>query len=425
MANKVIIGILVLLVVLTGGIGYYSYTLNQQIEDLGERLTSFQAEQVSQINAMSEELGDLQQEASYLGNRIEAVRSEVDILGNELETASGRISGVEEEIAGVSTQVGNLDERIGSAETDISRSLIDANEVYESVSRATVRITNGQNTLGSGFIYDTEGHVVTANHVIEGLTEIFVMLYDGRVSKAVTIGSCQTSDVAVLKLEDSPSIEPLTIGDSSLVRIGEPVIAIGSPGDGDDPLGLRDTLTSGIISQVNRFVHVEDSYVSNMLQFDAAVNFGNSGCPLVNASSEVIGLVTARIDPTIGDGIYWAVASNKVKRVADAIIESGSFGYPWIGVGLTDLTPQVVQGRSLETANGVLVTAVYPGSPAAAAGIQADDIIVVFDGVSVRDTGELTSYLGERKSPGDKVVFEVLRGADRLEIPMEIGEREE
>jgi len=425
MVNKVIIGILVLLVILTGGIGYYSYTLNLQIDDLGERLVVYQTEQKARIDAVSDELGGLRQETASLGNRLEAVRSDVDTLGSELGATEERIAGVEDEIAGVSTQVGNLDERISSTEADISLSVINANKVYEKVSRSTVRITDGQSTVGSGFIYDTEGHVVTAYHVVGGLTQIFVMLDDGRISKAITIGYCEISDVAVLKLEDNPSIEPLTLGDSSLVQIGEPVIAIGSPGDGDNPLGLRDTLTSGIVSQVNRFVHVEDSYVSSMLQFDAAVNFGNSGCPLVNAGSEVIGLVTARIDPLVGEGIYWAVASNKVKRVADAVIATGFFAHPWVGVAITDLTPLMVQEKALETANGVLVASVFADSPADAGGIQADDIIVAMDGVPVRDTGELTSYLGEYKSPGDESLIEVIRGTTMLEIPVEIGAREE
>jgi len=414
----------VLLVVLVGGSGYYSYTLNQQIDDLGEQLTAFETEQTARIGAISDELGELRQETDSLDSRIEGVQSEVDTLDSELGAINDLISGVEDKIAGVSTQIGTLDERISSAEADISRSIIDTSEVYEKVIQATVRITDGQNTAGSGFISDTAGHVITAHHVIDGLSQIFVIMYDGTISKATTVGYCQFSDVAVLKLEDNPSIEPLPLGDSSLIRIGEPIIAIGSPGDGENPLGLRDTLTSGIISQVNRFINIENSNISSLLQFDAAVNFGNSGGPLLNSKCEVIGLVIARIDPITGDGINWAVASNKVKRVADAIIANGSFAYPWVGVGITDLTPQIVRDMSLEKANGVLVTAIFPGSPAEAAGIHVDDIIVALDGVPVRDMDELTSYLGEYNSPGDEAVLDVIRDAARLEISVEVGTRE-
>ena len=160
-----------------------------------------------------------------------------------------------------------------------------------------------------------------------------------------------------------------------------------------------------------------------MLQFDAAVNFGNSGCPLANSSGEVVGMVTARIDPTLGDGIYYAVSSNKVKRVAAAIIQSGSFAYPWIGVGIADLTPQAVQDKSLETANGVLVSDVFSGGPAQAAGIQNGDIIVAIDGISVRDVADLTSYLGEFKSPGDSVALNIIRGTAKMEISVKVGTR--
>jgi len=424
MLNKVIIGILVLLVVLVGGIGYYSYTLTQQIDDLGEQLTDFQAEQAAKIDAVNDELGSLWLETGSLDDRIEGVQSEVETLDNELDAAQERVSGVEDEIAVVSTELGTLDDRISSAEANISHSVINTSELYERVVQSTVRITNGEFTAGSGFIYDNDGHVITAHHVVDGLSPIFVMLYDGRVSRATVDGYCELSDVALLTLSINPGIEPLPLGDSSLVRIGEPVIAIGSPGDSDDPLGLRDTLTSGIVSQVNRFVNVDGSYISNLIQFDAAVNYGNSGGPLINSKGEVIGLAEARIDPMIGEGIYWAVSSSKVKRVIEALLEHSDFAYPWVGVTITDLTPQMVRDWSLETANGVLVAEVFNGGPAHVAGIRDNDIIVAIDGVPVRDTGDLTSYLGEYLSPGDVVVIEVMWDNTTHEISIEIGERE-
>ncbi|MCK4862764.1 MAG: trypsin-like peptidase domain-containing protein [Dehalococcoidales bacterium] len=425
MMNKVIIGILVLLVIITGGIGYYSYTLNQQLDDLVERLATFETEQTTRIDAVSDELKkEMAKGLDSLENQLGESQADIAALGVELETASDRISGVEDEIAGVSTQVGTLDDRISSAEAEILRSVIDTSELYKRVVQATVRITNGERAVGSGFIYDTDGRVITAYHVVDGLSPIFVMLYDGRISRATVDGYCEFSDVALLTLSVNPDIEPLPLGDSSLIQIGEPVIAIGSPGDGDDPLGLRDTLTSGIISQVNRFVNIEGSYIPNLLQFDAAVNFGNSGGPLINSKGEVIGLVNARIDPLIGEGIYWAVSSNKVKRVVEALLEHSYLSYPWVGVMITDLTPQMVQEMSLETANGVLVTALFPDSPAEIAGIQTGDIIVAIDGVPVRDTSELTSYLGEYNSPGDETVIEVIRGTTTLEISVVIGTRE-
>ncbi|GAI50687.1 unnamed protein product, partial [marine sediment metagenome] len=120
--------------------------------------------------------------------------------------------------------------------------------------------------------------------------------------------------------------------------------------------------------------------MANLIQFDAAVNFGNSGCPLLNSEGEVIGMVIARIEPNEGDGIYYAVSSNKLKRVTASLIAQGSFDYPWIGVGIANLTPQMVQTRALETTNGILVGEILAESPASAAGIEVDDIIMAFDG---------------------------------------------
>lgn len=425
MANKVIIGILVLLVILMGGVGYYSYTLSQQLDGLGERLTNFEMKQAARIDAVSDELVTLRTETrssiSTLEDRIGETLTEIDALKKEIGTTQNRIALLEDEIDGVSSQVDIVEERLTGAVTELSRSVMDASVVYQRVSQATVRINDGQNTIGSGFILDTEAHVVTAQHVIEGLSEIYIILHDGRISKATEIGHCQVSDIAVLKLEENPDIKPPQLADSSLIRIGEPVVALGSP------LDLRDSLTAGIISQINRSTEIQydgqSRWVANLLQFDAPVNPGNSGCPLANSAGEVIGIVIARVNPTEGDGIYYAIAANKVKRVAMALIERGSFGYPWIGVDIASLTPQIVEDMALETVNGVLVAGVYNNSPAEAAGIEVDDIIISIDDVPVKDLAEITSYLGEFKSPGDRATIEVIRSTTELELSIEIGNR--
>jgi S1-C subfamily serine protease len=185
---------------------------------------------------------------------------------------------------------------------------------------------------------------------------------------------------------------------------------------------MQNTLTSGIISQVNRYENIGGNYIANLLQFDAAVNPGNSGGPLLNSNGQVIGIVVARIDVNEGSGIYLGIASNKVKRVADAIIAKGSFDYPLIGTNnIADLTPQEVKDKSLDTANGVLVSSVTSGGPAQTAGILTGDIIISMDGVPMRNTADLTSYLGEFKSPGDTTVIEVIRGTARLKVSVIVG----
>ncbi len=213
----------------------------------------------------------------------------------------------------------------------------------------------------------------------------------------------------------------VTLADSAKVKIGEPVAAIGNPFD------LEETITTGIVSQVNRQAEIEYNaqtrWVSNLIQFDAAVNYGNSGCPLLNSAGEVIGLVIARIEPGEGDGIYYAVSSNKVQRVVTSLITEGSFDYPWLGIGIANLTPQTMQTLALDTTNGVLVEGVLTEGPAATAGIQVDDIIIAIDGFMVRNTADLTSYLGEYVSPGETVTITLIRNSTRLDLSLEVGKR--
>jgi len=403
MMSKIMVGILALLVLLTAGLGYYTYTLNRQIDDLAGRLTAFETEQAAGVAAVREEITDLRQETAAglagLEGQVSKTRAGFNILDAALETARA-------EIATVSAQV--------AAVAGLSGSILDASAVYEKVSRVTVRITDGNNTIGSGVIWDTAGHVVTAHHVIEGLSPIYVVTADGRVSRATVTGSCPYSDVGVLELEDNPGIEPLPRADSAAVKVGEPVVALGNPFD------LPDTLTAGIVSQVNRFVEID--YISqtrsvpNLIQFDAPINPGHSGGPLANASGELLGIVIARLYPSEGDGIYYAVAANKVARVAEAIIASGSFDYPWLGVSVSDLTPNTAEDKGLASTNGVLVAGVFPGDPAQAAGLRLGDVIVSLDGVPVRDTAGLTSYLGEFKSPGDTCRLGIIRDGEGLSL---------
>lgn len=427
MANKLVAGILVLLVLLTAGIGYYSFTLNGQVNRLNERIATFESEQSARVSAVSDNLAALsastETSLASLQSGLADTRADVDAARTDL---TARITGAESQLSGVSSQVTSLGKQVASDEatlSGLSGAIVDAADIYVKAVQATVRITNGEDTIGSGFIYDTAGHVVTAYHVVNGLSPILVMLYDGRVSKASVTGYCPFSDVAVLKLDINPAIDPIPLGNSGQISVGEPVIAIGSPGDGDNPLGLRDTLTSGIVSALNRYENVEGNYFANLVQFDTAVNFGNSGGPLIDSAGHVVGVVNARIDPTKGDGISWAIESNKVKRVADSILTSGSFAYPWFGVGLTDITPDLVTQKSLKTSNGTLITSVVNSTPGQAAGLKTGDIITSIDGVSIRDTADFTSYLGEFKTPGDVSSVQILRGSTTLTLSVTVGTR--
>jgi len=408
MANKVIIIILVFLVVISGGLGAYSYLLSQQIELISGQLTALQQEQSVRLGAIGDELSAFRMQTTaninVLKGSIGGARTQMDTLQMEVDTLRDDIKEIED-IA-----------------TGLSQSVLSADMLYQRVVTASARIGDGDRLVGSGFVYDDKGHVVTANHVVQNLSTVYVTLADGRSSTATVVGSSEASDVAVLKLDDTAiSVAPTVTGDSSQVKIGESVIAIGNP------FSLTETLTSGIVSHMDRFVRITsdsgDRWIANLIQYDAAVNPGNSGGPLFNASGEVIGLVTARVDPNRGEGIYYAVSSNKFKRVAAQLIESGSFDYPWVGINISNITPREAGERNLDTTNGVVVKGILPGSPAEGSEIQVDDIIVGIDTMAVNNVSDLTSYLGEHKSPGDLASFTLFRHAVKMDVSLKIGKR--
>jgi S1-C subfamily serine protease len=374
MFNKVIIGLLALALVLAGASGGYTFYL-------GEQLAASQEQQAAEISALHNEM-----------------------------LATG-----EETLASIDA----LDNKLSGFASEMEQALINAGQIYEEVSQSIVRISDGENVLGSGFVFDSEGHILTNNHVVKGHNLIYIISADGRTAMATIIGTCEYSDVAVLS--QSLPIPALTLADSSTVKAGEPVIVIGSP------FGLPATITSGVISQTDQVAEVTDEMetigVANIIQFDAAVNFGNSGGPLLNPAGEAIGMVIARIDPDLGDGVYWAISSNKVSRVAQSIIEQGYFDYPWLGVEVSNLTPKIATARNLETINGAWVRTAIPANPAEAAGVMADDIIVAIDGTPVQDVADLTSYLGEYATYNEEVTLTLIRYGIEIELPVTMGKR--
>jgi S1-C subfamily serine protease len=379
MINKVLIGVVALALVLAGAAGAYTFYL-------GEKLAASQKQQAAEISALRDETVALGEET----------QARIDTLNNELKGVA----------------------------LEMEQSLIDAGKLYQEVSQSIVRISDGEVVLGSGFAFDAAGHILTNQHVIEGQNPIYIITPDGHTSSATIIGACEYSDVAVLRQSlflPALTLPALTLADSTTVKVGEPVIVIGSPFD------LPGTLTSGIVSQTDRFAEVkydtETRGVANTIQFDAAVNSGNSGSPLLNSKGEVIGMVIARIDPTLGDGVYYAVSSNKVKRVALSLIERGSFDYPWLGVEIANLTPETAIARNLETVNGVLVKTVIPATPAEAGGIKVDDIIVAINGTQVRDMADLTCYLGEYASYDEEVTLTLIRDGAQIELQLTVGKR--
>jgi 2-alkenal reductase len=306
-----------------------------------------------------------------------------------------------------------------------------------------IRTTSG---LGSGFVFDNEGHIVTNQHVVDGVSTAEIAFSSGYKAIGTVIGFDVDADVAVIKVNaPGEEIHPLPIGDSNALLVGQPVVAIGNP------FGLNGTMTLGIISGLGRTqpAHAAPDggffSTADIIQTDAAINPGNSGGPLFNLNGEVVGvnqsIRTDNIDATTGNavnsGVAFAISINLVKRVAPVLIDDGKYEYPYLGISSdSDLGLAEVEALGLPQFTGAYVVSVVPGGPAEQAGIRAGelptnipglnaggDLIVALDGISVKTFDDLLSILITTKSPGDTVILTVLRDGQTVDIPVVLGTR--
>jgi len=279
-----------------------------------------------------------------------------------------------------------------------------------------------ETSLGSGVIVSKEGHIVTNYHVIERMNEIEVQLSDDRTFRATLLGSDPTADIAVLKIT-APNLRPLPLGDSESVRVGQLVFAIGNP------FGLGETVTTGIISAKGRRAG-NDSAVE-YLQTDAAVNRGNSGGPLINLRGEIVGINSAIFsNNNEGNwlGISFAVPSNTARRALESVIKRGRIVRTYLGVTITNVTPELARQIQLDSTRGAFITDVVPGSPADRSGLQAGDVALEVNGRAIVDSVALRNRLNE-VDVGEKVELKISRVgviktivAEMAEAPAELGE---
>jgi putative serine protease PepD len=292
-----------------------------------------------------------------------------------------------------------------SVPTSASTSLSVA-QVYQRANKGVVQITvtsagqsdqfgqsQSQQALGSGFVYDANGHIITNEHVVDGAQSISVKLWNGATYKATLVGSDSSTDLAVLKL-DAPSsvLHPLALGNSDAVFVGQGVVAIGSP------FGLQETVTSGIVSALHRSMQAPNNFtINDSIQTDAAINHGNSGGPLLDLNGHVIG-VNSQIESDSGgsDGVGFAIPSNTVRSIATQLIASGNVQHAYLGVAVTAAN------------GGVRVAQVRSGTPAKQAGLRVGDLIKAVNGKQVTSTSQLQGAIDARK-PGDTVTIRYTR----------------
>jgi S1-C subfamily serine protease len=318
-------------------------------------------------------------------------------------------------------------------------------ELYEMVNPGVValRVLNSSGgSLGSGFVIDKEGHIITNYHVISQQTELEVSFPTGYKTRGQVIGLDPDSDLAVLKVDVPAEILfPLSLGDSDQVQVGQMVVAIGNP------FGLEGTMTIGIVSGLGRTVASQRTgaagsvfTVGDVIQTDAAINPGNSGGPLLNLNGEVIGVnesILTGDDSRSNSGVGFAISVNMLKRVVPSMIEKGSHDYPYLGIfskGELSLLEQEALG--LPQSTGVYITQVEPGGPAERAGIKAGDrnssipgvpaggdLIIAVDGQTVLDFNDLIVYITKFKAPGDTVSLTIIRGDEQIQLDLTLAER--
>ena len=318
--------------------------------------------------------------------------------------------------------------------------------LYQRVSASIVAIQTSSGGLGSGFIFDQNGHIVTNFHVVEGEKQVEVDFMSGYKTYGNVIGTDLDSDLAVVKV-DAPAEElnPVTLGNSDELKVGQTVVAIGNP------FGLNGTMTMGIISALGRTSNSAHATsgggvftAGDLIQTDAAINPGNSGGPLFNLDGEVIGVnreilsfSTTNSGQAANSGIGLAISSNIVKRVVPVLISNGKYDYPYLGISSRDdMSLDIINALGLTSFTGAYVTDVVNGGPADKAGIKAGDkttsipgvksggdLIIAIDGRAIRRFDELLAYLITNKAPGDTVVLTVLRGDEKVDISIELGKR--
>jgi S1-C subfamily serine protease len=348
--------------------------------------------------------------------------------------------------------------QISTLENSTAQDPLSLPDLFTKVEKSVVQVTEVDNSnqlgsrLGSGFVYDNNGHVITNYHVVAPASnnnndELLVTFLDGSVYSADLVGSDQDADLAVIKVKNisSDKLTPLPLANSSALRIGESVVAIGNP------FGLSGSMTEGIVSGLGRLLPSNENgenfagtspssfSIPNIIQTDAAINPGNSGGPLIDMQGRAIGINTAIFSNTgVYSGVGFAIPSNTISKVANSLIQTGSYHHPYIGIVGVSLAPDLSKQIGVTETKGFLVTSITKGSPAEKADLQAGsntktlngreintggDIILKIDNREVTKIDDILAYLESQKQVGDQVHLTILRDNAIRELDLVLGER--
>jgi len=349
--------------------------------------------------------------------------------------------------SGLILYAGHL-EIFGQSDNTRNSTSISISKIFKDVQGSVVQITRENKqapdspgdenvtSLGSGFVFDKEGRIITNHHVVQDSKSVDVTFIDGNRYVASVVGSDPFNDVAVIKITQniSEKLRPLILGNSSAVEVGDQVIAIGNP------YGLAGSMSLGIVSQKGRLISTEGSAFSipSVIQTDALINPGNSGGPLLNTQKEVIGMNTAGVlsDSGAFSGIGLAVPSNTISKIVPVLISKGNYTHPWLGISASSLTSKLTENfeNLSRDFKGVYVDSITKNGPADKAGLRGSttdqygdkhgtDIITAVDNRNVTYMEDLVSYLDENKKPGEKLNLTVLRNQSYLDIGVLLGDR--
>lgn len=368
---------------------------------------------------------------AYSNHYVGELRSYLTELRTEKSQLESRLSALDQEIQSLRSQI-----VLGGGNN--TSELVVLPKIYNLTRYSVVLIKSrlsGSTAQGSGFVYDKAGYILTNYHVVQDALSIEVTFIDGTVTQATVVGTDPYSDIAVVRVNVSSSIlHPLPLGDSSELQVGETVIAIGNP------YGLSNSMTVGIVSQLERELSAPGSYIIvDVIQTDAAINKGNSGGPMLNLDGEVVGMNTAILTMT-GEwqGIGFAIPSDTIRREVPELIQTGSYAHPLLGVQGTDLTPEIAQQMGLSNSTrGALIVAVTSGGPSAGvlrggtrtvtiSGREVKiggDVIIEVEGQRVLAFYDVVLYIERNLHPNDQVTFKILRGTETLTVDITLGTR--